>query len=498
MGVSQVSGRGDVPAGGEQPRAPGAAHASSQPRERLRAYEPLPVPFRFEDLPEHIEEDGRSVPNPVRQTAVFVVHGMGLQRFPETAVTLRSGFEDAIGEITAQYPTVRVPPPFVYEGYWADYADFAESFPECWKQCSSHERRFFGALWERRSMRALATAGWFVRQNLRLWFRRAVWNLGFFRALALIAMAPLTVLAVLAMLVRYPRLLREVLSDVRIYCDPRGDVETAIVQRIDYRVGAAFLMLLGLDWDFRDLPPERQWEISGSRHSFTYVTWTAHSLGTVISYNVIGDLLRRAEDSRRELDQRARSRAPGEPEPDEDRRLRLNVEKVERGLHRFVTLGSPLEQIDGLFSFGEKGERNTVLREWPEEARKRLSSSGRSWWANFYHVWDPVSGPLQARRFQGVVANYHGALWRLPLLAHMSYWRDVAILKHVVSRAFGPKLCRWRDPDFLSRPLVVLRFLTAVAALLGVLAVVGGLAWWLVSGAPGQVLWKLVSSGLGA
>ncbi|HKZ42125.1 MAG TPA: hypothetical protein VJ044_14265, partial [Candidatus Hodarchaeales archaeon] len=63
-----------------------------------------------------------------RWKAVFVVHGMGMQRWAETAVELRSGFEDALEAIfkwqdaNAKRPEARkIPAPYIHEGFWADY-----------------------------------------------------------------------------------------------------------------------------------------------------------------------------------------------------------------------------------------------------------------------------------------------------------------------------------------------------------------------------------------
>lgn len=457
---------------------------------RPRAYDPLQTPFRFVDLPIEIGRDGQHIPNPARQTAVFVVHGIGLQQYPETAVTLRSGFEDAIDEISREHPGVMVPPPFAYEGYWADYALFEKTFRREWEQCSERERRFFGQLWQRRSMNAFGTALWFVRENLRLFRWQTIKDAGRLRGTTLMAAAPLTILAAAAMLLRHPKLLADVLGDVRIYFDPRGDVEMAIVHRIDYRVGTEFLRLLGLDWDFRGLPENERVEISGTRHTFTYVTWVGHSLGTVISYNVIGDILQRAETFRRQLEEGGLTRGPGVPEPEEDRHLRANIERVERGLHRFVTLGSPLEQVNALFP--------GVLRDWPASAVRRfgLKTKRWGWWVNFYHVWDPVSSRLLAPRFAGFISNRHGKLLRVPGVAHTSYWGDTSILKYIVSRAYGPELCPWPDPRFLNeRACGVLRHATAWITLMAVLGLMVLLGYWLYSGGLSS-LWTLAKSWL--
>ncbi|OLB13745.1 MAG: hypothetical protein AUH07_05795 [Gemmatimonadetes bacterium 13_2_20CM_70_9] len=464
---------------------------------RQRAYERPAVPFRFVDLPSEVRgADGGREPNPVLKTAIFVVHGIGLQRYPQTAVTLRCGFEDAIDQINREHPTVDVPPPFTYEGFWADYAVFETNFPREWQACSERERLFFSELWQRRSISALRTAVWFCRENLRLFHRRTIQDAGKLRGITLMAAAPLTVLAAAAMLVRHPRVLAEVLGDVRIYCDPRGDVETAIVQRVDYRVGAEFLKLLGLDWDFHDLPWHEQLEISGTRHVFTHVTWVAHSLGSVISFNVIGDILHRARSLQRRLADRAEARGPGAPVPEEDRQLSHNIARVETGLHRFVTLGSPLEQIRALFP--------DVLRRWPDGAQDRFGrryapgqrpTTRRSWWVNFYHVVDPISSRLVAPEFAPYVSNQHARLLRVPGAAHISYWHDSSILKYLVSRAYGSKLCPWPDPRFVSeRVCNALRHVTAWLTLAGVVALLVVVGWWVASGRAWHTLWSTVTT----
>src|SRR3989442_9833221 len=201
---------------------------------RQRAYERPAVPFRFVDLPSEARgADGRRQPNPVLKTAIFVVHGIGLQRYPQTAVTLRCGFEDAIDQINRDHPTGDVPPPFTYEGFWADYAVFETNFPREWQACSEPERLFFSELWQRRSISALRTALSVCPENLRLFHRRTIQDAGKLRGITLMAAAPLTVLGAAAMLVRHPRVHAEGLGDWRINCDPPGDAGPAIDQRVD-------------------------------------------------------------------------------------------------------------------------------------------------------------------------------------------------------------------------------------------------------------------------
>ena len=57
-------------------------------------------------------------------------------------------------------------------------------------------------------------------------------------------------ISLLYVLFRHPRILSRALGDVRLYLDPKGEIERVIVQRIDKRVGENFLRLIGLDWNF--------------------------------------------------------------------------------------------------------------------------------------------------------------------------------------------------------------------------------------------------------
>jgi hypothetical protein len=376
---------------------------------RARAYEPPRHPWMIEQLPEMEFDDGKKIPNPRKQAAIFVVHGMGTQRFPDTAVTLREGFEDTIDSLLAENPSANLPPPFTYEGYWANYDRFSDHFSEEWESFSDNERLFYEKLWEKRSLSVFRTFFWFLRQLLKLCYNKNLKPSARFRY---VAMFPTGLIAFVFLLVRYPRVLSHVLGDVRIYLNPRGFIEEAIVQRIERRVGEKFLKLLGLDWNFKPLDNEHQLLISGQPYTFKYVTWIAHSLGSVVSYNVISDILARCEELR-----------------GQKKRLR-DVDRVERALHRFVTIGSPLEKIACLYP--------TVLRPWPQQAVERLTRGNtRRWWTNFFHILDPVSGILLSEKFFPNVVTLHSKLARLPLLAHTAYWRDVPILSYVLSRTYG-------------------------------------------------------------
>jgi len=233
-------------------------------------------------------------------------------------------------------------------------------------------------------------------------------------------------------------------------------VERAIVQRVDKRIGAAFLRLIGLDWDFKKIPDEEKVQRNGKPVIFDRIVWVAHSLGTVITYNILSDLFHRAEVLEKEGTQEQKE----------------GVIKFRDSLRRFITLGSPLDKIAYLFG-GES------LRPWPKTSRIDLVSAGktgaaqqgthklRDFWVNFYHVLDPVSGALSNPLICGEdpPINFHTRLLRIPGLAHLSYWHDKKTLTYILSRVYGP--------DFL--PLEPMKQRSALG--LTLLAFFGYLVW---------------------
>jgi hypothetical protein len=396
-------------------------------------------PWNLRRVPPQLEIDGENIPHPARHRGIFVVHGIGEQLRIETAATLRSGFEDALEQIEAwqekhghrQKRSGLIPPPFVHEGYWADYPDLEKTFPEDWEKFNDRERDLFSRLWKARTVSALGTYSWALRQQFRLLnpFMKGQSLLSWLTAipLQLVSFVTLTL-----MLIRHPRILTGYLADVRLYLDPQGLVERAIAQRIDRRVRNAFLQMLGLDSDFRTLLPKDLIQASGKGCIFERVIWVAHSLGTVISYNVLSDLFRKA----------------AELEKEGDAAQKEGVERFRGGLKRFVTMGSPLDKV--LLLFGEK-----AIRPWHETDRtKLLPESGdrpkeeenlrREWWVNFFSFFDPVSGALCSRKLCGDVAPvnvYSRSPFRwIPGYAHVVYWTDPAALRYMLARAYGRKL----------------------------------------------------------
>lgn len=411
-----------------------------------RAFETDKFKWNLGRVPKTLKFADKEIEHPARSCGVFVVHGIGEQKWTETSASLRSGFEDAISLIRKErkktvgpqgnaghaslcgnrceaFEAQGPPPPFVLDGYWANYADLSETFPEDWKKFSEREQHFFSKVWQKRVLSPVSTFLWFLLQQLRLlnpiltgW----AWPL-------YVVAQPIIFFGILATLIRHPKLMTGYLEDVRLYLCPKGIVERAIVQRIDYRVGRSFLKMIGLNWDFLPLDDHEKISISDSPHEFKRIIWVAHSLGTVISYNVLSDLFARTH----ELDD------SGTPQQ------KKGVEKFRQSLRRFVTMGSPLDKIAVLF--GEKS-----LRYWgaleTEKPRDSFLSGGetmgedtREWWVNFYHTLDPVSGALNNNAVCGndAPANFHIGLIKVPVWAHISYWSDLRPLRFILARTFG-------------------------------------------------------------
>jgi len=400
-----------------------------------------------------------------KDSAIFVVHGMGKQSWAETSAALRANMEDALETMLLKNKKwENLPAPFIQEGYWADYDNLKKSFKDEWNRLEDTKHPFFKELWDSRSLSKFRTFTWFVGQLPRLILdSKVVKNetpLTFFIYLMLaIAAPPLLALIILF----FPSVMSQVLNDVRIYCSPRGMVERAIVQRIDLRVGEAFLKLLGLDWNFRKLNDNEKYKIDGKPIEFSRIFWVAHSLGSVISYNVLSDIFAHADDLAQNGDEEQKD----------------GVNKFWDSLQRFITIGSPLDKIAVLFG-------NKVLRIWPRrmfteskeekiEANKGDRTFLQNWWLNYYHFLDPVSGALS----NDIICpanqkpnNYHlRNLFRLPGLAHVAYWKDKTFLSYLLSRFFGKeRVTHKRKKAF--HPLV-LALIASTAYLIWIILIAG-------------------------
>lgn len=451
---------------------------------RPRAYEKNVYPWNINRVPQDVFIDTKSIPHPGRHCAVFVVHGMGDQQSTDTAVLLRSGFENALEKIRkwqmdpknhVKVTKGEVPPPVVFEGFWADYADLQDTFPEDWKIFSWNERCFFSHLFQKRVHSILGTIFWFLYQQIRLLKRKPIISPAWWVYLPLQIIFPV---ALIVALLRSPRVISHVLSDVRVYARPKGICEKAMVQRIEYRIGCKFLKLIGLDWDFNPLPKNQLGTVAGVPYAFHRVVWVSHSLGTVISYNVLSDLFRRADEIGK----------------NGTRQQQAGVRKFKSALRRFVTFGSPLDKFAALFpqvlrSWSSDSSEHKTLLETKEniiDRSKLLPDTGdileenitgikgettnkREWWINFYDVLDPVSGALSNPLICGEVApvnihSFSGPTAFIPGLAHTSYWDAVKMLRYILGRTYGKTYLHDKNVKATSA------FIRTVLALLGYIA----------------------------
>ncbi|MFZ1144695.1 MAG: hypothetical protein WB359_13140 [Bryobacteraceae bacterium] len=407
---------------------------SPDSEQRPLAFEEGNFLWNMQRVPETLP-DGKTI-HPGRSCAIFLVHGMGVQPWTETAAHLRAGFEDALERIAAwqkehkqaRHQEVALPPPFIYEGYWADYDNLEATFPEDWGRFNQREQSFFGNLWKHRVVSGARTVGWMLHQQLRLLGFKVLREVGPFVWILYWPFQIVSVVALVYAWFRYPEAISGYVNEVRLYLDPRGVAERAIVQRIDDRVGEAFLRMIGLDREFRPLPDAKWIWAGGQPIKFERVVWVAHSLGTVISYNVLSALFHRA----------------GKLELTGDDEQKAGVERFRRTLSRFITMGSPLDKVAFLF-------RKKSLCPWTRAGRRALLSSGErlageepgsdktEWWINFYHVLDPVSGALQSPFICGnqPPSNIHIRFWLMPGLAHVGYWTDPTTLRFILGRTYG-------------------------------------------------------------
>jgi hypothetical protein len=408
--------------------------------------------------------------------AVYVVHGIGKQRRGETAAQLYGNFDEAMEAIERwQKKHVSAPPPvpkhlpYTKEGYWANYDNPQNTLGDSWESYSDEEKDFCRELWGQRVISAGATYRWFLKQIFRLWInpvrlaRTTRW--GFIIAWPLYVL--LTLFAVPLLTIVYFRksdVMRDYLNDIRLYVDPRGRIERSIVRKVDESLRRDVLRLVGLSSDFRPLKPEEQMPVLGQKQHFDRIIWVSHSLGTVISYNVLSDLLHEAVSMERSGDEQQKK----------------GVEHLRNRLTRFVTLGSPLDKIAVLFDTG-------VLRPLPVQTRRDFFKNAdditvgyfweeKDWWINFYHVLDPVSGALNNRLICSgkTPANLHTRSCIIPGLAHTSYWKDRATLRFILSRAYGRR--RLPDKALVRWPTLLLTLLAAGSYVVWAVIMIAGIA----------------------
>ena len=429
-----------------------------RPTDDLKAF-----PWHLDMVPKPAGKDDVSAAASVWRTAIFVVHGIGTQTIAETAAALRSGSDDMLEQIKS-HPRFRdpfLPAPYIRDGYWANYADVKSTFEKELRPYNQSTKDFFETLWKQRFVSLIGTVGWFLGQQLRLlWSALTLRVMPWVVPTYVLMQLPLLFTWVFALL-RHPKIVSGYLTDVRLYMRPKGVTEGAIVQRIDQSVRTRVMQLLGLSSDFIPLEEYAKLDVAGDRVAFEKVVWVAHSLGTVISYNVLSDLMRQADEI---------EKLPPEPQHE---LCKEGVRRFREGLARFVTFGSPLDKVASLYPHR--------LTPWRACARKQEARHPKPWWVNCYHVLDPVSGALDARRVCRCVspANFHIKLAHLPIFAHVAYWRDTQALWFVLASVYKNVFELERQPEPMTARKLTLLALAGyfVWTLLIAVAAVGAVIW---------------------
>jgi len=415
-------------------------------------HSPLRYQWQAGRIPDEILKNGTKEPSPFLKNGLFVVHGIGDQKDTDTAVSMRLGIEDSIPKIEPSKNTSTdswiVPPPYINDGHWAKYTDlesFLDDIREDWNKLSRRQQTFFNNFWAARQKGWFQSWKWVVRQGATLFGRGSLGKKPLYAVLTLL----LAVFVMAAGL--HPKSRKFIVlyvNDARLYLEPRGDMELEIVQLIDRRIARRFLGMIGLDIEFGPLEKgtnaDKSVVIGGAMHEFEEVTWVAHSLGTIISFNVIGDLLRKCIEIRKDADS-----------PDYEQRLAA-TRKVEKALARFVTLGSPLDKIVFLCAESSSPHHNTVLRRWPHEylpggardirflhGHVRSVDADGFWWLNGFYGSDPISGPLgDVERLMGIsktdplIRNISTLRWRPPFASHIKYWTDTGFVTKILEQTY--------------------------------------------------------------
>lgn len=435
--------------------------------------------WRFGRIPETIRRGSKDLPNPFKKVAIFVVHGIGEQQDTDTAVALRRGVEDSLGLVELQKWDVNqkdawiLPPPYLYDGHWAHYHDleaFEDDLESDLDVLTTRQRQFFKNAWRDRSLGWFRSLRWLVAQGLKLVRWCSPLKKPFYLLLTLLVSVVMFAAGVWP---RSRKFLVDYVNDARLYLEPKGDFEHEMVQLIDRRVGRLFLKTIGLNWEFEELTNYRSLVANGQPHHFDQVVWLAHSLGTIISFNVIGDILTKCIERRKQFAQGRKDIDHCSTEPGN---CPSEVLRIENSLRRFVTIGSPIDKVCFLYKTRSNDTGgNSVLRSWPNEylpgnaldllkTSTTTSQSDTSWWVNVFYGSDPISGPLDSvEKFLGVskgqtlITNISPFGLRVPLHSHVAYWRDKGFVTKLLELTYPgyTKLVKcsffrpisWKDED---------------------------------------------------
>ncbi|MBK6292035.1 MAG: hypothetical protein IPH85_10395 [Ignavibacteria bacterium] len=390
------------------------------------------IPWRYGLLPDVLSNGTQ---NPARTVAIFTVHGIGDQRHAETANAMRVGFEAAVDCADENCSIVaEAGVPYVHDGWWGNYDDFEASMPEVAATLGAEERAELVQLFRARSLSGPRTLMWFIGRLLRMISPKTLVKVGITRYITYLLMGLLSVLGMIGLLIRMPRVMATIVNDVRVYGGPEGDTERAICENIDRRVAAAFLRMFGLDLNLDELPDEKKIHLESKPVTFDTVVWVSHSLGTVISYNTMLDVVSICRDA---------INAASHHEPTDITFKRAEAaQRVIAGFHRFITMGSPLQKATFLFEECLRDElESSTLLSWLTSQRMAIGRTMDEWWMNYYLVMDPVSGRLlHTQRFKKFVRNIHPSYMGLPAASHTSYWSKKLVSSPILSRALGKEV----------------------------------------------------------
>lgn len=431
----------------------------AESRKSVPSYDTSSQPWNIDRIRETVSKN-----DPYFNSAIFVVHGIGEQEWADTAANMRAGFEDVLEKINSKDDGKNFLAPFIREGFWANYAKIEEHFPEDWEKFEDFEKTFYKSVWGLKVKSVFRTYRWFLGQQLRLLWPGVIFNVGFTAWLIYWPLAVASLITLLFAVIRHPKIVTRFLGDVRLYLSPKGKVERAIVNRIDRRVGEAYLRLIGLGWGFGSLDHKKRIKAMGKPIDYKKVCWVAHSLGTVISYNVISLLASRAN----EVIQNDGVNKDG-------------AELFAKSITGFVTLGSPLDKVAHLYK--------KSLAPWTGETRKLISGMKTpGWWTNFYSAFDPVSGALGSKLICQEVnpINHHAKSLKslVPGWSHTSYWEAKGVLRFIIGKNYSdPKLGRFSD---WPAPLLTILALIAQIAWVGIMALAAAyilrlafnIGWW--------------------
>jgi len=415
------------------------------------------ISWRYGLLPKTLSNGSA---NPARTVAIFTVHGIGDQRHAETSNAMRVGFEKALDGAEALASEAGVP--YVHDGWWGNYDDFVTSMPEAASAVDDEEREAIAMLFRARSLSGIRTLFWFLGRLLRMVAPKTLVKVGVTRYITYLLMGILSIFGMIGFLIRMPRVMTTIINDVRVYGGPEGDTERAICENIDRRVAAAFLRLFGLDLNLDTLPEEKLIHLESKPVTFDTVVWASHSLGTLISYNTMLDVLALCRDA-----------VHAEAEDPSSTRFHTRAESARRviaGFHRFITMGSPLQKATFLFEECLRDEATSVtLLSWFTAQRADIGRKMDEWWMNYYLVMDPVSGRLlHKERFKRFVRNIHPSYTGLPAASHTSYWSNCLVSSPILSRALGQEIFNynWQKAEWNERRVQftrVLAFLLVVS-----------------------------------